>query len=73
MVLIELALEGPRQLEAELFTSANSTAMLAAHFHAITQTLPVKAGLIFLMAPVFLGLVLGAGAHAFKTLKGEAA
>lgn len=71
MVLIELALEGPRQLEAELFTNANSTALLAAHFHAITQTLPVKAGLIFLMAPLFLGLVLGAGAHAFRVLKGE--
>ena len=71
MVLIELALEGPSQLEAELFTNANSTAMLAAHFHAIAQTLPIKAGLIFLMAPVFLGLALGAGAHAFKTLKGE--
>ena len=71
MVLIELALEGPRQLQAELFTNANSTAMLAAHFHAIAQTLPVKAGLIFLMAPIFLGLALGAGAYAFKTLKGE--
>jgi hypothetical protein len=71
MVLIELGIEGPRQMEAELFTNANSTAMLAAHFHAITQTLPVKAGLIFLMAPVFLGLVLGAGAHAFRVLKGE--
>ena len=71
MVLIELALEGPRQLQAELFTNANSTAMLAAHFHAIAQTLPIKAGLIFLMAPGFLGLVLGAGAHAYRLLKGE--
>lgn len=72
MVLIELALEGPGQLQAELFTAANSTAMLAAHFHAVTETLPVKAGLVFLMAPIFLGLSLGAGAHAFRVLKGEA-
>jgi hypothetical protein len=73
MVLIELGLEGPRQLEAELFTNANSTALLAAHFHAIAQALPVKAGLVFLMAPVFLGLVLGAGAHAYRAVRGEAA
>lgn len=73
MVLIELGLEGPRQLEAELFTNANSTAMLAAHFHAITQTLPIKAGLVFLMAPVFLGLVLGAGAHAYRAVRSELA
>jgi hypothetical protein len=71
MVLIELALEGPRLLQAELFTTVNSTAMLAAHFHAITQTLPIKAGIIFLVAPVFLGLILGAAAHAYRKLKGE--
>lgn len=72
MVLIELAVVGPGLLQSELFTATASTAMLAAHFHAVSQGLPIKAGLAFLMAPVFLGLIAGASAHAFRTLKGEA-
>lgn len=66
MLAVETALEGPRTLEPKLF---GSTAMVAAQIHAASQNMPVTAGILFLVAPVLLGLVLGASAHAFQILK----
>ena len=70
MIVVEAAVEGPRMLEPKLFTS---TAMVAAEIHAASQNMPVTAGILFLVAPLLLGLILGAGAYAFRILKGEAA
>jgi hypothetical protein len=68
MIVVEAAAEGPRMLEPKLFTS---TAMVAAQIHAASQNMPVTAGILFLVAPLLLGLMLGAGAYAFRILKGE--
>jgi hypothetical protein len=69
MIIVEASLEGPRMLEPKLFTS---TAMVAAQIHAASQNMPITAGILFLVAPLLLGLTLGAGAHVFHVLKGEA-
>jgi hypothetical protein len=68
MIVVEAAAEGPRMLEPKLFTS---TAMVAAQIHAASQNMPATAGILFLVAPLLLGLMLGAGAYAFRILKGE--
>jgi len=68
VMVVEAALEGPRMLEPKLFSS---TAMVAAQIHAASQNMPITAGLAFLVAPVMLGLVLGAGSYTYRILKGE--
>ena len=70
MLIVELALMGPRILEPGLL---HSTAMMAAQIHGASQNMPVTAGLLFLVAPVLLGLILGAGAHAYRALGSEPA
>jgi hypothetical protein len=46
--------------------------MVAAQIHVASQNMPITAGILFLVAPLLLGLTLGASAHAFRVLKGEA-
>ncbi|MGH6827902.1 MAG: hypothetical protein ACREFW_03220 [Rhizomicrobium sp.] len=67
MVAVEMAVEGTSVIAPKLITSP---AMVAVQMHAETQTMPVTAGILFLFAPLTLGLILGAGAHAFQALKG---
>ena len=67
MLVVELAVLGPAALEPK---EMKSTAMMAAQIHAAAQNMPVTAGILFLFTPVLLGLVLGAGAHAYRTLEG---
>ncbi len=69
MIVVEAVLAGPRMLEPEL---PSSTAMVAAQIHFASQNMPVTAGILFLVGPVLLGLILGAGVHVFQSLKGEA-
>ncbi|MES2256328.1 MAG: hypothetical protein V4559_14970 [Pseudomonadota bacterium] len=69
MIVVEAAIAGPRMLEPKLF---NSTAMVAAQVHFASQNMPATAGLMFLFAPVLLGLILSAGVFVFQALKGEA-
>ena len=66
-VVSGLAVLGPAALEPK---EMKSTAMMAAQIHAAAQNMPVTAGILFLFSPVLLGLVLGAGAHAYRTLEG---
>jgi hypothetical protein len=66
MVAVEVALEGPGILKPQVMTS---TAMVAVQLHAENQNMPVTAGILFLIAPLLLGLTLGASAHAFQALK----
>ena len=66
MVAVEVALEGPGILMPQFITS---TAMVAVQMHAVNQNMPITAGILFFVAPLFLGLILGASAHAFQTLK----
>jgi hypothetical protein len=68
MVAVEVAIEGPSVITPRLITSP---AMVAVQMHAETQTMPVTAGILFLIAPLLLGLILGASAHAFAALKGN--
>jgi hypothetical protein len=70
MVAVEVAVEGPRILMPQLMTS---TAMLAVQLHSENQNMPVTAGILFLIAPLMLGLVVGAGAHAYQALKNPSA
>ena len=66
MVIVEVAVEGPGILMPQVMTSA---AMVAVQLHTETQSMPVTAGILFLIAPVALGLIMGASAHAFQALK----
>jgi hypothetical protein len=66
MVAVEVALEGPGILKPQVMTS---TAMVAVQLHVENQNMPVTAGILFLIAPLLLGLALGASAHAFQALK----
>lgn len=66
--LVELTIEGPSAFSPRLPTSP---AMVAVQMHAETQTMPITAGILFLIAPLLLGLTLGASAHAFQALKGN--
>ncbi|HWF64719.1 MAG TPA: hypothetical protein VN685_08920, partial [Rhizomicrobium sp.] len=70
MVAVEVALEGPGILKPQVMTS---TAMVAVQLHAENQNMPVTAGILFLIAPLLLGLTLGASAHAFQALKNPSA
>jgi hypothetical protein len=66
MVVVEVVLEGPGILQPRYLTS---TAMLAVQMHAENQYMPITAGILFLIAPLALGLVLGASAYAFQALR----
>ena len=66
MVAVEVAVEGTGILMPQFITS---TAMVAVQMHAVNQNMPITAGILFFVAPLFLGLTLGACAHAFQTLK----
>lgn len=70
MMVVELAIEGPSILGSGLMTS---TAMVAVQMHMENQNMPVTAGILFLIAPLALGLSLGASAHAFQALKNKTA
>ena len=70
MVAVEMAVEGPSILMPQIMTS---TAMVAVQLHAENQSMPVTAGILFLIAPVALGLIMGASAHAFQVLKNPSA
>lgn len=65
-VAVEVAVMGPGILQQQLLTS---TAMAAVQLHAENQNMPVTLGILFLIAPLALGLTLGASAHAFQALK----
>lgn len=69
-VAVEVALEGPAILQQQILTS---TAMVAVQLHAENQNMPITLGILFLIAPLALGLMLGASAHAFQALKRPAA
>jgi hypothetical protein len=64
-VLLHLAVEGPRAFEAQ---NDFSTAMAAAQMHAMAMEMPLNSGISFLIAPMLLGLVLGAGASVYRML-----
>ena len=66
MVAVEVAVEGPGILVPQFMSS---TAMLAVQLHAENQSMPVTAGILFLIAPLALGLTMGASAHVFQALK----
>ena len=66
MVAVEVAVEGFSIIAPKLIMSP---AMVAVQMHAESQTMPVTAGIMFLFAPLVLGLALGASAHAFQVLK----
>lgn len=70
MVVVEVALEGPSILRPQIMTS---TAMIAVQLHAENESMPITAGILFLIAPLALGLILGASAHAFQALKNPSA
>ena len=70
MVAVEVALEGPSILKPQVMTS---TAMVAVQLHVENQNMPVTAGILFLIAPLLLGLTLGASVHAFQALKAPSA
>jgi hypothetical protein len=70
MVAVEVAVEGPGILVPQFMSSA---AMLAVQLHAETQSMPVTAGILFLIAPLAFGLTMGASAHAFRALKNPSA
>ena len=44
--------------------------MVAVQIHEEARNMPLTAGIFFLAAPLMLGLILGASAHAFRALKG---
>ena len=64
-VLLHLAIEGPGAFAPQ---GDFSTAMAAAQMHAMAMEMPLSSGISFLIAPMLLGLVLGAGASIYKTL-----
>ena len=47
---------------------SSSSAMAAAQFHQMALEMPLSSGINFLLAPVFLGLVVGAGAGMYRVL-----
>jgi hypothetical protein len=70
LVVVEIALAGPRILEPKDYSS---TAMVAAQIHFASQNMPIMTGILFLFAPVLLGLLLSAGVFVFQALKSEVA
>jgi hypothetical protein len=66
--LAQMLVEGPVSLTPNL---QSSTAMLAAEIHLMAQQMPLVWGVKFLIAPLQLGLALGAGASIYRALTGE--
>ncbi len=66
-LIIQAALQGPDALIPDVNAS---TAMAAAQFHAMAMNMPYTSGISFLVAPLLLGLLLGAGVSIYKTLQG---
>jgi hypothetical protein len=64
----QLLLEGRTAMVPHL---ANSSAMAAAQLHLIALNMPVSKGLDFLVAPLLLGLGVGASAGAMRALQGS--
>lgn len=64
-ILIQLAVQGPAAFRS---TGELSTAMAAAQAHAMAMNMPLTSGISFLVAPLVLGLVLGAGASVYRAL-----
>ncbi len=62
---IQVAVEGPQSLMPGMEIS---TAMAAAQFHQMAMQMPLASGLKFLIAPLLLGLLLGAGAAIYRAL-----
>ena len=63
--LAQLALEGE---DVVVPAVVNSSAMMAAELHHMSEHMPVNAGIGFLLAPLMLGLSAGASAAALKAL-----
>jgi hypothetical protein len=63
--VIQLAVEGP---QAITFSPQASTAMMAAQFHAVAMNMPLTSGINFLLAPLLLGLLVGAGASVYRSV-----
>jgi hypothetical protein len=66
--LLHLMVEGPGAFAPQ---GDFSTAMAAAQMHAMAMEMPLNSGISFLLAPVLLGLVLGAGASIYRRLNGD--
>jgi hypothetical protein len=64
----QAVLEGPQSLTPNL---QSSTAELAVQIHLMALQMPAIWGIKFLIAPLLLGLALGAGASAYRALAGE--
>ena len=64
-VLLHLVVEGPSALAAQ---GDFSPAMAARQMQAMAMEMPLNSGISFLIAPMLLGLVLGAGASIYKAL-----
>jgi hypothetical protein len=63
--VLEAVLEGPALVMPQL---SNTTAVAAAQFHAMSLNMPLTSGVGFLIAPLLLGLVVGAAAAALRAL-----
>lgn len=59
---------GPHMLMPAM---GSAPAMAAAQFRAMAQQMPLTSGVSFLIAPLMLGLTLGAGAAIYRALNGE--
>ena len=66
---IHAAVEGPQALMPSM---AASTALQAAQFHQMAMGMPLASGISFLIQPLLLGLLLGAGASIYRSLTAAA-
>jgi len=66
---IHAAVEGPQALMPSM---AASTALQAAQFHQMAMAMPLASGISFLIQPLLLGLLLGAGASIYRSLTAAA-
>ena len=68
--LVQLAVQGPQALMPDLHPTS---AMAAAQLHAFAMNMPMASGINFLFAPLWLGLLLGAGSSIYRSLNGTRA
>ena len=66
---ILFAVEGPQAMTPDLHPSS---AMAAAQLHAFAMNMPLSSGINFLFAPLWVGLLLGAGASIYRNLSDNA-
>lgn len=66
--VIQTVLGEPRPLMPAM---GSATAMAATQFHAMAMQMPLTSGVSFLVAPLLLGLALGAGAAIYRALGDE--